>query len=45
MIGILKILTPKILRKIMSYVFEKNELDYKVELLEKRVIKLEKGDK
>ena len=42
MLGILKILTPKVLKAIMSYVFDKNELDYKVEKLEKRLIKLEK---
>ena len=43
MLPILKILTPKVLKKIMSYVFDKNDLDYKVEKLQKRVIKLEES--
>ena len=38
----LKILTPKVLKKIMTYVFEKNDLDYKVDGLIERVDKLEK---
>ena len=38
----LKILTPKVLKQIMKYVFEKNDLDYKVDGLIERVDKLEK---
>lgn len=38
----LKILTPKVLKQIMKYVFEKNDLDYKVDGLTERVGKLEK---
>ena len=38
----LKILTPKVLKQIMTYVFEKNDLDYKVDGLIERVDKLEK---
>tara|TARA_Y100001963_G_scaffold88219_1_gene121878 strand:+ start:794 stop:1021 length:228 start_codon:yes stop_codon:yes gene_type:complete len=37
----LKILTPKVLKQIMTYVFEKNDLDYKVDGLIERVDKLE----
>tara|TARA_R110000851_G_scaffold119064_1_gene246689 strand:- start:252 stop:419 length:168 start_codon:yes stop_codon:yes gene_type:complete len=33
------------LDKIMSYVFEDNVLDKKVKKLQKRILKLEKGDK
>ena len=32
------------LEKIMSYVFDENVLDKKVKKLEKRILKLEKGD-
>tara|TARA_R100000664_G_scaffold6465_3_gene11491 strand:- start:2783 stop:3010 length:228 start_codon:yes stop_codon:yes gene_type:complete len=38
----LKILTPKVLKQIMEYVFEKNDLDYKVDGLIERVDKVEK---
>ena len=41
-IGFLKILTPKALKAIMSYVFDENELDIKVQVLENRVSMLEK---
>tara|TARA_R110002020_G_scaffold438535_3_gene648997 strand:+ start:7742 stop:7921 length:180 start_codon:yes stop_codon:yes gene_type:complete len=41
-IGILRILTPKVLKAIMSYVFDENELDIKVQVLENRVSMLEK---
>ena len=41
-IGILKILTPKVLKGIISYVFEENELDIKIQVLENRVGDLEK---
>ena len=40
-IGFLKILTPKALKAIMSYVFDENELDIKVQVLENRVSMLE----
>ena len=39
--GVLKILTPKALKAIMSYVFDENELDIKIEVLENRVSALE----
>tara|TARA_Y100000593_G_scaffold83824_1_gene158281 strand:- start:2651 stop:2800 length:150 start_codon:yes stop_codon:yes gene_type:complete len=39
--AILKLLTPKVLNAIISYVFDKNDLDFKVESLEKRIKKLE----
>ena len=41
-VGILKILTPKVLKGIMNYVFEENELDIKMQVLENRVSALEK---
>ena len=41
-VGILKILTPKVLKGIMKYVFEENELDIKMQVLENRVSTLEK---
>ena len=40
-LGFLKILTPKALKAIMSYVFDENELDIKVQVLENRVSMLE----
>jgi hypothetical protein len=40
--GILRILTPKVLKGIMKYVFEENELDIKMQVLENRVSTLEK---
>ena len=40
-LGFLKILTPKVLKGIMSYVFDENELDIKVQVLENRVSMLE----
>ena len=40
--GFLKILTPKALKAIMSYVFDENELDIKVQVLENRILELEK---
>ena len=42
MFPVLKILTPKVLKAIMSYVFEDNELDGKVKNLEDRLNLLEK---
>ena len=41
-VGILKILTPKVLKGIMNYVFEENELDIKMQVLENRVSAVEK---
>ena len=38
---ILKLLTPKVIKAIIAYVFEKNELDTKVEELENRIQKSE----
>ena len=37
----LKLLTPKIIKAIIAYVFEKNELDTKIEELENRIKKIE----
>ena len=39
---LLKILTPKIIKGIMRYVFEKNELDVQMESMIKEVSKLKK---
>jgi hypothetical protein len=39
---VLKILTPKVLKAIMSYVFEKNELDLQMDSIRARLEKLEK---
>ena len=36
---ILQLLTPKVVKAIMAYVFEKNDLDYKMEKLIERVEK------
>ena len=41
-LGVLKILTPKALKAIMSYVFDENELDIKVQVLENEVEELRK---
>ena len=40
-LGILKILTPKVLKAIMKYVFEKNNLDNQMDAMQVRVAKLE----
>ena len=37
MLPIFKILTPKVLKAIMKYVFEENDLDVQVKKLESRV--------
>ena len=37
MLPILKILTPKVLKAIMKYVFEKNELDLEVQSVSRRL--------
>ena len=39
--GVLKILTPKVLKSIMSYVFEKNTLDLQMDMVLERLRKLE----
>ena len=41
MFPILKILTPKVLKAIMAYVFEKNELDEQMGSVRARLDKLE----
>ena len=41
MLPVLKILTPKVIKAIMSYVFENNNLDEQMEVMQKRVAKLE----
>ena len=40
--SIIKILTPSVVKQIMKYVFEDNDLDKKVKRLQKRILKLEK---
>ena len=42
MLGVLKILTPKVLKGIMKYVFEENELDQQMGSVRSRLDKLEK---
>ena len=42
MIGVLKILTPKVLKAIMKYVFEENALDQQMGSVRARLDKLEK---
>ena len=39
---ILQLLTPKVIKSIMDYVFKKNELDYKMEAVIEKVDKLGK---
>ena len=41
--AILKILTPKVLKAIMKYVFEENELDQQMGSVRARLDKLEKN--
>ena len=41
--SILKILTPKVLKAIMNYVFEKNPLDHQMEAVIDRIDKMEKN--
>ena len=38
---ILKILTPKVLKAIMKYVFERNDLDHKMDAVDVRLSRLE----
>ena len=40
--SIINILTPTVVKKIMKYVFEENDVDKKVKKLQKRISKLEK---
>ena len=42
MLPILKILTPKVLKAIMKYVFEQNELDMQMDSVRARLTKIEK---
>tara|TARA_R100001594_G_scaffold12533_1_gene27770 strand:- start:4376 stop:4579 length:204 start_codon:yes stop_codon:yes gene_type:complete len=42
MLPVLKILTPKVIKAIMKYVFEKNELDMQMESVRARLDNLEK---
>ena len=42
MLGVLKILTPTVLKGIMKYVFEENELDHQMDSARSRLDKLEK---
>ena len=42
MLGVLKILTPTVLKGIMKYVFEENELDQQMDSARSRLDKLEK---
>ena len=43
MFPVLKILTPKVLKGIMSYVFESNNLDDQMDMVLHRLEKLEKN--
>ena len=40
--SIIKILTPTVVKQIMKYVFEENDVDKIVKKLQKRISKLEK---
>tara|TARA_Y100001938_G_scaffold146269_1_gene224816 strand:+ start:71 stop:289 length:219 start_codon:yes stop_codon:yes gene_type:complete len=40
--AVLKLLTPKVVKALLSYVFEKNDLDFKVEALEEEISELKK---
>ena len=43
MLPLFKILTPKVIKGIMDYVFNKNPLDHQMEMVLNRVDKLEKN--
>ena len=43
MLPILKILTPKVIKAIMKYVFEENELDQQMGSVRARLVALEKN--
>ena len=45
MLPLLKILTPKVIKGIMKYVFEQNELDQQMESVKNRLDKLEQQTK
>ena len=42
MLPLLKLLTPSVVKEIMNYVFEKNDLDLQMESVRERLDKLEK---
>jgi hypothetical protein len=42
MLPVFKILTPKVIKSIMNYVFEKNTLDHQMDMVLSRIQKLEK---
>ena len=42
MLPLLKLLTPSVVKEIMKYVFEKNDLDLQMESVRERLDKLEK---
>ena len=45
MLPLFKILTPKVIKGIMKYVFDKNPLDHQMEMVLNRLDKLEKKNK
>ena len=45
MLPLLKILTPSVVKAIMKYVFEKNDLDLQMESVRERLNKLENSIK
>ena len=45
MLPLLKILTPSVVKAIMDYVFEKNDLDLQMESVRERLNKLENSIK
>ena len=45
MLPLIKILTPSVVKAIMKYVFEKNDLDLQMESVRERLDKLEKSNK
>ena len=42
MLPLLKLLTPSVVKEIMNYVFEKNDIDLQMESVRERLDKLEK---
>ena len=45
MLPLFKILTPKVIKSIMKYVFEKNNLDQQMDMVLHRLDKLEQQNK